>query len=167
MAFGQTVLLEGVGEFELAYFGVAEEIGGLMSPRRGRISRPSPRRQGQLDAAGLGDEPEGQWYDEWVAQPHPPELVRVHLTSQRQGWPDSVIRLPRVDQAQGGAIQVGAPQAQRRSGPWCYPGRRAAGEARGFRSNRGRPVSRQRLAGWGMTGGSPWSWSFGSSPCSR
>ena len=25
--FGQTVLLEGVGEFELAYFGVAEETG--------------------------------------------------------------------------------------------------------------------------------------------
>lgn len=110
-AFGQTVLLEGVGEFGLAYFGVPEGTAGLNDTAEGQAAK-APKVQGQIEAAGLDGEPEGAWYAEWVAQPHPPELVRVHLTSQRQSWPDSVIRLPRADQTQGAAIQIG----QRRGG---------------------------------------------------
>jgi general secretion pathway protein J len=101
-AFGQTVLLEQVGELELAYFGVAEQESQAGTQTTG--GGPS----GQV---GLGDEePEGQWYAEWVGQPHPPKLIRVHLTSRRQDWPDSIIRLPQVEQALGGQIQVGTPQ---------------------------------------------------------
>ena len=109
-AFGQTVLLEGVEDFELAYFGVAEEIDGL-TPAAGAGAQPGqPKAPKDANGVpGLGNEPEGQWYDEWVGQPHPPELVRLRLTSTRQGWPDSLIGLPRVDPAQGGGIQVGAP----------------------------------------------------------
>ena len=126
-AFGQTVLLEGVGEFGLAYFGVPEESVGLNDP-----AAKAPSAQGQLDATGLGEEPQGAWYPEWVAQPHPPELIRVHLTSHRQGWPDSVIGLSRVDQAQGPAIQVGAPQAQPGLTPEAPKGAAPQGGPRGF-----------------------------------
>jgi general secretion pathway protein J len=109
-AFGQTVLLDGVEDFELAYFGVAEEIDGLTQVAGTDAGPGQPEvPQDPNGVPGLENEPEGQWYDEWVGQPHPPELVRLRLTSTRQGWPDSLIGLPRVDQAQGGAIQVGAP----------------------------------------------------------
>ena len=43
-AFGQTVLLEGVEDFELAYFGVAEEIDGLTPAAGAELSLASPRR---------------------------------------------------------------------------------------------------------------------------
>jgi general secretion pathway protein J len=107
-AFGQTVLLDGVEDFELAYYGIAEEIDGL-TPAAGAQPGQAEVPQDPDGVPGLDNEPEGRWYDEWVGQPHPPELVRLRLTSTRQGWPDSLIGLPRVDQAQGGAIQVGAP----------------------------------------------------------
>jgi len=107
-AFGQTVLLDGVEDFELAYFGVAEEIDGLTQAAGAQPGQPEVP-QDPNGVPGLDKEPEGQCSEEWVGQPHPPELVRLRLTSTRQGWPDSLIGLPRVDQAQGGAIQVGAP----------------------------------------------------------
>jgi general secretion pathway protein J len=126
-AFGQTVLLEGVGEFGLTYFGVPGVTVGLDDQ-----AAQAPKVQGQPDASGLNEEPQGAWYSEWVAQLHPPELVRVHLTSLRQGWPDSVIGLPRVDQAQGPAIQVGAPQAQPGPTPEAPRGAAPQGVPRGF-----------------------------------
>jgi len=101
-AFGQTVLLEGVGEFALAYFGVPEEEGLGGTGPTSMIKTPRPGR------GGLGgEEPEGKWYDEWVDQPHPPELVRIHLTSLRQDWPDSIIRLPQMGQGQQLPSQLG------------------------------------------------------------
>ncbi len=113
-AYGQTVLLEGVADFELAYFGVAQEVDLGASGEAPEAEARSPTRATARKAAkpaGLdGEEPEGEWYDEWIDQPHPPQLVRVRLTSRRQDWPDSVIALPQVDQPQAGAIQVGVPQ---------------------------------------------------------
>jgi general secretion pathway protein J len=106
-AFGQTVLLEGVGEFGLSYFGVAQE-GGV----GGGSGAPSPVDTHSPDQPQFaGEEANGRWYEEWVGQPHPPALIRVHLTSRRQDWPDSVILLTQVDKAQAGPVQVGVPQA--------------------------------------------------------
>jgi general secretion pathway protein J len=105
-AYGQTVLLEGVGEFQLAYFGIAEE-GDLDRAATPALAKPPPPNQAGRD----GEVPEGTWHEQWVDQPHPPTLIRIHLTSRRQDWPDSVIRLPQVEQAQGGQVQVGVPQA--------------------------------------------------------
>jgi general secretion pathway protein J len=104
-AYGQTVLLEGVADFDLAYFGVIE-AGALDAPGTG--ARPHASTRGP---AGFGeDESDGQWYEEWTDQPHPPKLIQVRLTSQRQDWPDSVIALPRVDQPMGMPMTVDAPQ---------------------------------------------------------
>jgi len=105
-AFGQTALLEGVGVFELAYFGVAEETGLNAS-----ASGQSVKSTRGVQAGGEGTEAEGQWYEEWINQPHPPQLIRVRLTSRRQDWPDSVVRLPQVDQAEGVQIRAGLTQA--------------------------------------------------------
>ncbi len=102
-AFGQTALLEGVATFELAYFGVAEEAGLNAS-----ASGQSVRSTGGVQAGGKGTEEEGQWYEEWTNQTHPPKLIRVRLTSRRQDWPDSIVRLPQVDQASGTQIQTGS-----------------------------------------------------------
>lgn len=94
-AFGQATLLEGVGAFELSYFGVADET-GLGASASGRSTRSTRGAQ----VAGEGAESEGKWHDEWINQPHPPQLIRVRLTSRRQDWPDSVVALPQVDQAE-------------------------------------------------------------------
>jgi general secretion pathway protein J len=94
-AFGQATLLEGVGAFELSYFGVAEEAGSGASAS-GRSAR-NPRDVG---VGGAVTESEGKWHDEWINQPYPPQLIRVRLTSRRQDWPDSVVALPQVDQAE-------------------------------------------------------------------
>ncbi len=101
-AFGQTALLEGVGVFDLAYFGVADET-GLNASASGRSVKSTRGAQ----VGGDGTEAEGQWYEEWINQPHPPKLIRVRLTSRRQDWPDSVVRLPQVDQAEVVQIQAG------------------------------------------------------------
>jgi general secretion pathway protein J len=63
-AFGSTLLLDGVKELEIGYFGIA---------------------QGQ-------QEPE--WYSEWLDEPRMPLAVRIHLTTKAQTWPDILIRLP-------------------------------------------------------------------------
>lgn len=94
-AFGQTALLEGVGAFELAYFGAAEEAGSGAS-----ASGRSARNARDVQVGGAVTESEGKWHDEWINQPYPPQLVRVRLTSRRQDWPDSVVALPQVDQAE-------------------------------------------------------------------
>ena len=105
-AFGQTALLEDVGVFELAYFGVAEEAGLSES-----ASGQSVQRNQRAQVGGEVNEAEGQWYQEWTKQPHPPKLIRVRLTSRRQDWPDNVVRLPQVDQAAGAQIQTGSEEA--------------------------------------------------------
>lgn len=129
-AFGQTVLLEGVEDFDLAYFGVAEEIDGLTPAAGAQPGQPAVP-QDPDGVPGLDNEPEGQWYEEWVGQPHPPELVRLRLTSTRQGWPDSLIGLPRVDQAQTGPIQVGAPLPADVADPGAPRAPAAPGQPRG------------------------------------
>jgi general secretion pathway protein J len=100
-AFGQTVLLEGVGSFELAYFGIAEDVGLGATATEDAVTPSKTGRVGQDK-----EESEGQWYEEWVGQPHPPKLIRVRLTSRRQDWPDSVVALPQADQAETSQIQV-------------------------------------------------------------
>ncbi len=55
--YGRTVLLPQVEDFQLAYFGVAE---------------------GEQDP---------DWLDTWVAQPRPPLLVRLALSTPAQSWP--------------------------------------------------------------------------------
>jgi general secretion pathway protein J len=107
-AFGQTALLEDVGVFELAYYGVAEEAELNTAVSGQSATRKSTR---SARAEGDGPEEEGQWYEEWTKQPHPPKLIRVRLTSRRQDWPDSVVRLPQVDQAAGAQIQTGSEEA--------------------------------------------------------
>lgn len=63
-AYGRSVLLPEVADFELAYFGVAE---------------------GEQDP---------EWSEEWFEQPRLPLKVRLILTTPRQNWPASVIELP-------------------------------------------------------------------------
>jgi general secretion pathway protein J len=63
-AYGRTVLLPEVGDFELAYFGVAE---------------------GEQDP---------EWLEEWFEQPRLPLKIRLTLTTPRQSWPATVIELP-------------------------------------------------------------------------
>jgi len=100
-AYGQTVLLEGVGRFELAYFGVAEEtgLGGTTAT------------QGAQSGQTTGTDEKDKWYDEWVNQAHPPKLIRVRLTSRRQSWPDSIVSLPRVEQTTGTGVGGGLTRA--------------------------------------------------------
>jgi general secretion pathway protein J len=63
-AFGRTLLLEGVAGLELSYFGVTE---------------------GESDP---------EWHDEWMEQATPPSLLRIHLTTSEQTWPDLIVALP-------------------------------------------------------------------------
>jgi general secretion pathway protein J len=63
-AFGSTLLLDGVDELEIAYFGIAE------------------------------GESESEWHSEWLDERHMPLAVRIHLTTKEQTWPDMLIRLP-------------------------------------------------------------------------
>jgi general secretion pathway protein J len=63
-AYGSTLLLDGVEELEIAYFGIVE---------------------GEQDP---------DWHEEWLEQPRMPQAIRVHLTTPEQTWPDMLIRLP-------------------------------------------------------------------------
>ncbi len=63
-AFGRTLLLEDVAGLEVSYFGVTE---------------------GESDP---------EWHDEWLEQATPPSLVRIHLTTSEQIWPDLIVALP-------------------------------------------------------------------------
>jgi general secretion pathway protein J len=63
-AYGRTVLLPEVEQFELAYFGVA------------------------------ADETEPKWLEDWLDQPELPQKVRIAVTTPRQSWPAAVVELP-------------------------------------------------------------------------
>lgn len=63
-AFGRTLLLENVDEFEITYFGALE-----------------------------GDD-EPDWQEEWTEQNAPPVLIRIHLNTVDQTWPDLIVALP-------------------------------------------------------------------------
>ena len=63
-AFGSTLLLDGVEQLEISYFGAQE----------------------------AQEDPD--WYEDWLDQPLMPLAVRVHLTTPGLPWPDMLIRLP-------------------------------------------------------------------------
>ncbi len=65
-AFGRTLLLEGVAEIVFSYFGVV-----------------------------TGDS-EPDWHKEWLEQPAPPALVRIHIKTIDQTWPDLIVALPAI-----------------------------------------------------------------------
>jgi general secretion pathway protein J len=89
-AYGRTVLLPQVEQFELAYFGTAE------------------------------GETEPEWVAEWLQQPRLPQQVRIAVSTPRQSWPAAVVELPAGDAAilgqLGGAQPPVAPRAQGRPG---------------------------------------------------
>ena len=70
-AFGRTLLLEGVDAFEISYFGALE-----------------------------GDTEPG-WHEDWLEQNALPNLVRIHLTTTEQSWPDLIVALASARQATG------------------------------------------------------------------
>jgi len=63
-AFGRTLLLEGVAEIQINYYGV------------------------------LAGENDPAWHKEWLEQPAPPALIRIHLSTVDQTWPDLIVALP-------------------------------------------------------------------------
>ena len=63
-AFGSTLLLDDVGDFELRYFG---RVDGEQQP---------------------------EWFEDWVERPDPPLALNLRLTTPEQSWPDSLVRLP-------------------------------------------------------------------------
>lgn len=63
-AFGRTLLLEGVRELEIAYFGLAD-----------------------------GDS-DPDWHEDWLGQSRMPDLVRLRIAAKNQSWPDIYVRLP-------------------------------------------------------------------------
>jgi len=65
-AFGTTLLIEDVGDFEIAYFGA---------------------REGEEELA---------WHQDWLEQPEPPLAVRIRLTTSERTWPDLLVRLPQL-----------------------------------------------------------------------
>ncbi len=69
-AFGTSVLIENVEEFEIAYFGFPE---------------------GEDPAVAV--DAKGEWQATWQGRAMPPQAVRVHLTTPYRVWPDLIIRL--------------------------------------------------------------------------
>lgn len=63
-AFGRTLLLEGVSGLVISYYGA------------------------------LAGETEPDWHKEWLEQLRPPALIRIHLTTVNQTWPDLIVTLP-------------------------------------------------------------------------
>ncbi|WP_295390131.1 prepilin-type N-terminal cleavage/methylation domain-containing protein [uncultured Thiodictyon sp.] len=63
-AFGRTLLLEGMDGLVINYYGV------------------------------LAGESDPDWHQEWLEQPRPPDLIRIHLTTVNQTWPDLIVALP-------------------------------------------------------------------------
>lgn len=62
-AFGRTPVLDAVESFALSYYGL------------------------------VADDIEPTWHEEWFEQPQLPLLLRIHLTSPTQTWPDLIISL--------------------------------------------------------------------------
>ena len=65
-AFGRTLLVDGVEGLEISYFGILE---------------------GDLDP---------EWYEEWLDEQGLPLLVRIHLSTKYQTWPDLIVSMPRL-----------------------------------------------------------------------
>jgi general secretion pathway protein J len=63
-AFGRTLLLDGGKDIEINYYFVFAWDNG-----------PA-------------------WHKEWLEQPAPPALIRIHLTTVDQTWPDLIVALP-------------------------------------------------------------------------
>lgn len=63
-AFGQTLLLDRVDTFEIDYFGIAD-----------------------------GDT-EPDWHEEWLQQTSMPTMLRIHLGTPAQSWPELIVALP-------------------------------------------------------------------------
>ena len=63
-AFGRTLLLDRVAEFQIAYFGTAD---GEIEP---------------------------DWREEWVGQSTMPTLLQIRMATPAQSWPDLVVSLP-------------------------------------------------------------------------
>lgn len=89
-AYGRTVLLPEVGEFELAYFGIGE---------------------GQQDP---------EWLGEWLNERRLPLAVRLVMTTPRQNWPAGVVAVTGsdtgayggFDDAHGGDFDGGEPEPE-------------------------------------------------------
>jgi general secretion pathway protein J len=62
-AFGHTVLLDRVAEFEIAYFGT------------------------------LDGEIEPDWHEEWLGQSNLPDLLQIRMATPAQSWPDLMVSL--------------------------------------------------------------------------
>jgi len=62
-AYGRTLLLSGVDELEIAYYGVSE-----------------------------GEE-DPDWHQDWIEQSRMPQAVRIRLSTVERTWPDMLIRL--------------------------------------------------------------------------
>jgi general secretion pathway protein J len=65
-AFGHTLLLEDVKEFTISYYGI---VAGQQDP---------------------------DWHKDWLEQGTLPSLIRIHLTTGKQTWPDLIVALPAV-----------------------------------------------------------------------
>ncbi len=76
-AYGSTLLLDGVEELRIGYFGIPE---GQREP---------------------------EWGPEWLGEPRIPLAVRVHLIAQGRTWPDMLFRLPRFGLAQQSILRDG------------------------------------------------------------
>jgi general secretion pathway protein J len=63
-AFGRTLLLDRVADFEIAYFGT------------------------------LDGEADPSWHDQWLGQSTMPTLLRVRLGTPAQAWPDLIVTIP-------------------------------------------------------------------------
>jgi general secretion pathway protein J len=63
-AFGRTLLLDRVAEFQIAYFGTAD------------------------------GEVEPDWREEWVGQSTMPTLLQIRMATPAQSWPDLLVSLP-------------------------------------------------------------------------
>ena len=69
-AFGTSILLDDVAEFEIAYFGFPE---------------------GEDPAVTV--EAKGEWQATWQYRAMPPQALRIHLTTPQRVWPDLIIWL--------------------------------------------------------------------------
>ena len=76
-AYGGTLLLEGVEELGIDYFGI-----------------PAGQR-------------EPEWGPEWLGEPYMPLAVRIHLIAQGRTWPDMLFRLPRFGLGQQSGVRDG------------------------------------------------------------
>lgn len=77
-AFGTSILIENIEEFEMAYFGLPE---------------------GEDYAVGV--DAKGEWQATWQDRAMPPQAVRIHLTTPYRVWPDLIIRLGASTPLQG------------------------------------------------------------------